>query len=207
MSAHHKPWHHQSKLGTAIYSLILATIITVVGFSFLYFGAHLDKNFQSKSIAKKTPVENVGLPVRLKIPVIGVDAKVQSVGLTNSGRMGIPTNFTDVAWYNLNPRPGQSGSAVIDGHLDNARDANAVFARLNELKSGDEIFVVDERGLELKFVVKSSAVYSDSYAPLSTIFDKSGNIAKLNLITCDGAWDQQAKNYDKRLVVYTELSN
>lgn len=206
MSGHHKPWHHRSKVGTAIYSLILAIVITVAGFSALYFGAHLDKDFQSKLIEKQPPVENIGLPVRLKIPAIDVDAKVQSVGLTATGRMGIPSNFTDVAWYKLNPRPGQSGSAVIDGHLDNARDANAVFARLNELKSGDEVFVVDEKNIELKFIVLGSVVYNDISAPLNEIFDKSGSVAKLNLITCDGAWDQEKKNYDKRLVVYTELA-
>src|SRR4051812_9478797 len=62
----------------------------------------------------------VGKPARLLIPSIGVNAAVESVGLskTGSGDIGIPSNFVDVAWYNRSPRPGDSGISIIDGHLD-----------------------------------------------------------------------------------------
>ena len=42
-------------------------------------------------------------------------------------------------------------------------------------------------------------------APLQMIFGTSSK-AHLNLITCDGVWDPAKKIYDKRLIVYTELS-
>src|SRR3989344_5825214 len=72
-------------------------------------------------------------PSRLLIPSIGVDAHIQSVGLSwrGNGDMGVPTNFTDVAWYNQGPLPGMPGSAVIDGHMDGKNVAQAVFYNLN----------------------------------------------------------------------------
>src|SRR3989338_6359653 len=79
-----------------------------------------------------------GAPARLRIPAIGVDAAVQSVGLSwkGTGDMGIPTNFTDVAWYNGGPAPGAPGSAVINGHLDGKEVPQAVFYNLGKLKPG-----------------------------------------------------------------------
>src|SRR5665647_1830768 len=58
---------------------------------------------------------SVGVPVRLKIPTINVDATVESVGLTPDGDMDLPKDPDDVAWYEL-ARPGEDGSAVMAGH-------------------------------------------------------------------------------------------
>ncbi len=96
-----------------------------------------------------------GQPVRLIIPAIGVDANVQSVGLwwKVPTEIGIPTNFTDVAWYNGGPLPGEPGSAVIDGHLDGATVQQAVFYNLDKLQPGDDVQVVDNTGKTLHFTV------------------------------------------------------
>src|SRR5690348_14488058 len=39
-------------------------------------------------------------PVRLLIPAIGVDAKVEARGLDADRSLGTPGDFRDVAWYN-----------------------------------------------------------------------------------------------------------
>src|SRR3989344_1777855 len=89
------------------------------------------------------------MPARLIVKAIGVDADVQSVGLSwkGDGNMGIPTNFTDVAWYNQGPRPGMPGIAVIDGHVDGKDVQKAVFYDLDKLKPGDAVEVVEYRFL------------------------------------------------------------
>lgn len=146
------------------------------------------------------------LPARLIIPAIGVNAVVQSVGLSwkGDGTMGIPGNFTDVAWYNQGPRPGMPGIAVINGHLDGKDIPQAVFYDLDKLKPGDLIEVVDQKGMALQFQVVMSEVYEYD-APTTDIFLGNPSKARLNLITCAGDWNREHKVYEKRIVVTAEL--
>lgn len=81
--------------------------------------APIIKNTVTLILPKQKPV-NPGLlasPVRLKIPKINIDAAIESVGLTPEGAMDVPKSHTNVAWFNLGPRPGEQGSAVINGHF------------------------------------------------------------------------------------------
>ena len=147
-----------------------------------------------------------GAPARLRIPAIGVDANVQSVGLSwkGTGDMGIPTNFTDVAWYNGGPAPGAPGSAVINGHLDGKEVPQAVFYNLGKLKPGDLVEVEDKKGKVVQFRVTGTKLY-DYDAPTAEIFAGDASKTRLNLITCTGDWLTTEKLYSKRIVVFTEL--
>ncbi len=153
-----------------------------------------------------TSFDQPGKPARLIIPSIGVDANVQSVGLywKGDGTMGIPTNFTDVAWYNGGPRPGEPGSAVIDGHLDGHDVKEAVFYNLGNLKNGDLVEVLDTKGKTWKFKVVDIKSY-DYDASATDVFSGDVSKARLNLITCAGDWMAAQHLYTKRIVVFTEL--
>ncbi len=118
--------------------------------------------------------------------------------------MGIPTNFTDVAWYKDGPAPGALGSAVIDGHLDGKDTPEAVFYNLDKLQLGDVVEVIDTNGEILQFKVVDTKVY-DHDAVTTEIFAGDASKARLNLITCAGSWDKTQKLYQKRVVVFTEL--
>ena len=147
-----------------------------------------------------------GKPVRLIIPAIGVNANIQSIGLfwNGDGEMGIPTNFTDVAWYNGGPRPGMPGSAVIDGHFDGRNVKEAVFYNLGNLKPGDMVDVVDASGTTWQFQVTRIADYAYN-ATTTDIFTSDDSAAHLNLITCAGDWIKSQNVYDERVVVFTQL--
>ena len=48
--------------------------------------------------------------------------------------MGTPKNPENAAWYELGPRPGEEGSAVIDGHYGTWKNGKtSAFDRLREL--------------------------------------------------------------------------
>jgi len=145
-------------------------------------------------------------PARLIIPAINVDAPIESVGLfwSGNGEMGIPSNFTDVAWYNGGPRPGMPGSAVIDGHLDGRYVKEAVFYNLDKLKPGDLVEVVDQKGITWQFKVSRLTDY-DYNATTTDIFSGDASAARLNLITCAGDWIKGQGLYSQRIVVFTEL--
>jgi sortase A len=144
-------------------------------------------------------------PQRLSIPGLGIDAKVQQVGLNTKGNMGTPNNFTDVAWYKLGPRPGEIGSAVIDGHVDNGLALSGVFKHLEDIKIGDDVYVTREDGKKLHFRVvdKATYPYADTSANETVFANKDGS--RLNLVTCTGDWVATQKTYTDRLVVFTKL--
>jgi sortase A len=146
---------------------------------------------------------NVGLPVRLKIPKINVDAALDYVGITSGGDLGVPKGPTDAAWYDLGPRPGEIGNAVIDGHFGWKNNIPAVFDNLHSLQKGDSIYVLDEKGKTVTFVVRELRTYSQNEDD-SGVFVSSDGKAHLNLITCQGTWSETQKSYSTRLVVFAD---
>jgi LPXTG-site transpeptidase (sortase) family protein len=151
----------------------------------------------------ETAMETVGLPVRIKIASIHVDAAIRAVGLAADGSMDAPELPHDAAWYKFGPKPGEKGSAVIDGHFDWWYGENGVFKHLDDLKPGDMITVQDAQGTNTIFAVKDSRAY-DPNADTKSVFHSNDGKAHLNLITCAGTWDKEAKMYSKRLIVFAE---
>lgn len=146
---------------------------------------------------------NPGLPIRLKIPKIKVNAAIEHKGLTAKGEMGVPKLPGNVAWFSLGTRPGEIGTAAMAGHVDWWNGATAVFANLKKLKIGDKIIVQDENGKDVSFIVRKIRTYS-SKESAPDVFHSSDGKAHLTLITCYGAWDKNAKQYSKRLVVFAD---
>ncbi len=149
------------------------------------------------------PERQVAAPLQLKVPAIGVDTAIEWVGLDDEGNMDVPSEYRTVAWYEHGPNPGMKGNAVVAGHLD-SQTGPAVFYRLGDLQPGDEIIVVTHDGEEQRFAVTGVESFDANSAPLYNIFGASGS-ANLNLITCEGSFDPDARQYDKRLVVYSTL--
>lgn len=155
------------------------------------------------SAASQTAQADPGLPVRLTIPIINVNAVIEYVGLTSAGLMGVPKGPNNVAWYDPGPRPGEIGSAVIDGHSGWKDAIPAVFDNLYKLRTGDKIYIENEKGVTTTFVVREIRTY-DPKADASEVFGSSDGKAHLNLITCEGVWDPVSKSSSRRLVIFTD---
>ena len=143
-----------------------------------------------------------GLPVRVQIPKLRVDARVIYVGLTKEGNMDVPTNVVDVGWYKYGALPGNTGTAVIAGHLDGLRGEPGVFSDLTKLAAGDTITVTESNGLIFSFIVRETRSYLQREQPAEVFTSTSG--AHLNLITCTGSWDSAEHRFAKRLVVFAD---
>lgn len=144
-----------------------------------------------------------GLPVRLKIPVIGVDSAIEDALITPDGRMDVPAGSVNVAWFSLGPHPGQEGSAVIGGHFGISKGVPFVFYNLDKLKEGDKIYIEDDKGDTLAFIVRSIGSF-DRNADATSVFTSQDGLAHLNLITCEGIWNQVNDSYPERRVVFTD---
>lgn len=144
-----------------------------------------------------------GRPTRLKIPAIKVDAIVEDTGVLANGEMGAPAGPDDVAWFKFGPHPGETGSAVIDGHYGWKDSLPAVFDRLKELKAGDKLTIEDDKGLIATFVVREIREY-DPKADATDVFISKDGKAHLNLVTCDGPWNRNTASRPNRIVVFTD---
>lgn len=154
------------------------------------------------ALVKKEPVQ-AGLPMRLRIPSINVDAAIEHVGLVPGGVMGNPKKPEDTAWFELGPQPGEKGSAVVAGHYGWKNGRAAAFDSLHTLQKGDEIYVEDEAGTVTVFIVRELRTYAQ-HDDATDVFNSTDGNAHLNLITCGGVWDGVQKTYSNRTVVFTD---
>jgi LPXTG-site transpeptidase (sortase) family protein len=147
----------------------------------------------------------VASPVSLTIPLIGVQTNLIRLGLQASGALQVPSTTSVAGWYTGSPRPGSIGSAIIVGHIDSVKGPG-VFYRLDELKSGDKVYVRRADGTMVLFKVTGVQTYPKNEFPTQTVYGPTPD-AELRLITCGGTFDSTTGHYLSNIVVYaTEAS-
>jgi LPXTG-site transpeptidase (sortase) family protein len=149
---------------------------------------------------RTAPAER-GLPERVTIPAIGVDARIVPVGLTKDGAMQTP-DFGLAAWYRPGPRPGDTGPAVLLAHVDSRAHGPDVFARLHELKPGDQV-TVHYHDAVTTFAVTATEQTAKTALPKEKIW-RATKKPVLRLITCGGTYDRGAGGYLDNVIVYAD---
>ncbi len=195
-------------------SLIIIAVCLIIG---AVLGVRFAQSFSAKQTniqssapinsAASSPVSSqlrVGIPQTLEVSRLNIKARIESVGQDSQGRMDVPKQDMNVAWYNLGAKPGERGNAVLAGHFDTPTGAPAIFYYLSKLQAGDELTISDDQGQKYKYKVVQTNSYDSNKFPLQEVFG-SINKSRLNLITCEGVWNPTTKNYSQRLVVYSEL--
>lgn len=145
-------------------------------------------------------------PVSVAIPAIGVKSHLLHLGRNPDGTMQVPnlyTQFDEAAWYKYSVTPGQIGTAVIEGHVDNYQRP-AVFFRLGALKPGDRIDVTLADGVTAVFRVTGVREYTKASYPANLIYGPSDYPA-LRVITCGGTFDYATRHYLSSVVVFASL--
>lgn len=198
----------KNRIGLSLTIIITSAVVTLVS-SWLVVGLQSDsiqpqsiqpQKVQPAIVNKPVKVTTYSMPVRLVIPKIKVDTTIVNMGLTTSGNLEAPNTNEAAGWYKDGPRPGNEGSAVIDGHF--GVGGRAVFTDLNKLQKGDTLSVIDDKGQTASFVVRETRAYDQNSQPNEVFNSTMG--AHLNLITCDGAWQAGQRTYSQRLVVFTD---
>ena len=143
----------------------------------------------------------VGLPQRVTIPAIGVNAPLVPVGLKPDGSVQTP-DFGNAAWYRPGPRPGDAGPAVLLAHVDSKANGPDVFYRLRMLKPGDRV-TVHYRDATTTFAVTATEQTAKTALPTARIWNDTKKPV-LRLITCGGAFDYSARSYLDNIIVYAD---
>ena len=143
------------------------------------------------------------LPRYLRIPKLGVEARVLRLGVDKSGQLETPPNVYDTGWYDASSLPGSPGAMLIDGHVS-SWTTNGVFYGLKKLVPGDTMTV--ERGDGQTFtykVVKTQAYDADNVDMQAAVTPVVPGKPGLNLITCTGSVKPGTSEFTQRLVVFT----
>ncbi len=149
------------------------------------------------------PVVPRPAPVALRIPAIGVDVSLSTLGLNADRTVQVPTDFQQAGWFGLGPSPGQTGSAVILGHVD-SYTGPAVFFQIRTLRAGDQVNVSLADGAIAHFQVTAVAMYAKDQFPAQQVYAPHGGSA-LQLVTCGGTFDTHTRSYLSNIVAYTTL--
>ncbi|MFG3120660.1 class F sortase [Streptomyces sp. NPDC048208] len=141
---------------------------------------------------------------RVRIPAIQVDAPVTPVGLDADGWVGAPPPEDPnlAGWFTGAVSPGEKGTAVVVGHVDNTRGP-AVFYGLGALKKGDRVEVGRQDGRTAVFEVYGVEVFEKSKFPGDRVYGSKGT-PELRVITCGGGFSKQ-NGYDGNVVVFARL--
>ncbi|SFF92314.1 class F sortase [Blastococcus tunisiensis] len=142
-------------------------------------------------------------PVRLSVPALGVDTTVDPVGVEPDGQMTIPAEVDRVGWYRFGPAPGDDGSAVIAGHVDDREQGLGAMAPLRDAQVGQDVAVTDASGTTTTWRIVSREVIQKQVLPLDRLFAREGP-PRLTLITCGGPFLEEYASYRDNVVVVAE---
>lgn len=143
------------------------------------------------------------IPTRIEVPSIGVDSSLMGLGLDAQGAMQVPAEGFPAGWYTGAPTPGETGPAVIAGHVDWA-GVPGVFFELANLEPGAEISVTREDGSIARFEVTEVTTFPKDEFPTDLVYGTL-DFAGLRLITCGGAFDESASTYQDNVVAFAKL--
>jgi sortase (surface protein transpeptidase) len=132
-----------------------------------------------------------------------VDAGIDAVGVQPDGQMALPADVDRVGWYRFGPAPGDGGSAVIAGHVDDREQGLGALAPLREVAVGQEVEVADAAGTTTRWRVTSRELIQKQALPLDRLFARDGP-PRLTLITCGGPFLPQFGSYRDNVVVVAE---
>jgi Sortase domain len=143
-------------------------------------------------------------PTRVRVPGIDIDSDLVRLGVDDGGSLVPPEDFARAGWFTGGPAPGETGPAVIAGHVDSHRGP-AVFFRLSELEAGDEVLVDRADGTTARFTVSEVDRYPKDDFPTEQVYGPTPR-AELRLITCGGEFDPDARSYRDNIVVSAVLA-
>ena len=145
------------------------------------------------------------VPVRIRIPAIGVNAPITLLNLDKSRQLQVPsdTNRNLAGWYRGGPAPGTAGNAIMDGHVD-THQGPAVFYNLGSLHKGNVVEVDRKDGTAALFTVDAIEVYEKSSFPSTRVYGPTKD-PQLRLITCGGGYNKTS-GYLGNVVLYAHLT-
>lgn len=137
-------------------------------------------------------------PGELVIPSLNVRSSLVPLGKTAAGDHEVPpvTQPGQAGWYRPGPEPGQTGPAIILGHV-NGGGQPGVFSKLNTMQPGQSVKVGDQ---EYK-VYNVLQVNKEGEFPAQEVYGSTPG-PELRLITCGGRFVGGDLGYEDNWIVF-----
>jgi LPXTG-site transpeptidase (sortase) family protein len=130
---------------------------------------------------------------RIIAPSIGLDSPVIEAPIEN-GEWEVPKFVAGHLQGTALPLSG--GNVVLSGHVQSITSGN-VFAKIDQLKPGDEVIVKTNVG-DVRYVIEGKNIVRND--DISVV--QPTKREELTLITCTGTFNPIKQDYDKRWVVW-----
>jgi len=145
-------------------------------------------------------------PVSLRIPAIEVTSDLHPLGLTEDGRLAVPSGarYDQAAWYDDSPTPGEVGPSVIEGHVTSQGSTPSVFFELGALRVGETVEVTRADGTVAVFEIYASDRFPKDAFPKAAVYGNTDR-PELRIITCGGEYDPAARSHVDNIVVFAVL--
>jgi LPXTG-site transpeptidase (sortase) family protein len=145
-------------------------------------------------------------PTQLRIDSINASSSLVALGLNKDQTIEVPPVSTPLqaSWYKLGPTPGAAGPAVILGHV-NGDGQEGIFAKLNQLKPGDQIKVTRQDGTTAVFTVTKLQQVAKNAFPTVAVYGDTTD-AELRLVTCGGGFDRSRRSYVDSIIAFATLT-
>lgn len=146
-------------------------------------------------------------PRYVRIPAIGVNARVRQIGLGTDNKLQSPANVFDAGWYNRSAKPGTEGTMLVTAHVSGPNIAG-VFANVHKLQPGNLIEIEQGNGKKTLYKVLLTKQVEEGAYELSQAM-RPADPAKpgLNLVTTRPVFNPITNKYDPRVVVYAVQAN
>lgn len=147
------------------------------------------------------PLPPPGLPIRLRIPSIGVDTPVVELDMEEDPEEGWRWETVPfvAGHYGITGLVGAPSNVLIAGHVA-TRDQGNVFRNLYRVRLGDPVVVYTAEGEFTYRVVEVRVVRPEEVE----VVQPSAS-PRLSLLTCAGSYDFRTRSFSHRLVVIGEL--
>jgi LPXTG-site transpeptidase (sortase) family protein len=154
--------------------------------------------------AERTAVEmplDPAATTAVRVPSIGLDTRrLVELGQDEHRRLEVPRDAATVGHYSGGASAGERGPAVYASHVA-YRGADGGFARLAEIKAGDQVLVERGDGVTVVYRVdRVDQVDKDAF-PTLAVYGSTAS-PELRLITCGGSFDTEVDSFEDNVVVY-----
>ena len=147
----------------------------------------------------------VGDPLRIVVPSVGIDGPIVPSGLLADNTIAVPEDPKVAGWFTGASRPGELGPSVIVGHVDSRKFGLGVFWGLDKVAVG-ALVTVETTQAEQHFTVVAVQQIPKVDFPTADVYGVVPN-ASLRLITCGGSFDRSIGHYRDNVVIYLEKIN
>lgn len=202
-----------------IFTIVVAAVFAGVAGGFLTwihgFGPGHDGSSSSGAAAAVGSGSGSGSQSnRLVIPSIGANAPIISAGASgpDGGAFDVPTSVHVVGWWDglwNSPSgsvqekvasPGQSGVALLAGHIDSAVQGHGALYRLQQIKTGAPVTVYGAHGSVTHWKVTKLEIVAKSALPKS-LFVNTGP-SRLAVVSCGGPFDDATGHYLDNVIAW-----